>query len=106
MPGNYFDPRLIGLLYAFTGTKENKNCDWTKMLLIICYCGFNYWPDSSVTEQFKSAMSGSHSYEQCVGSWSMRGESLKCRVIAQPSGLSKNKPPVRDLLIWAIEYIL
>lgn len=36
----------------------------------------------------------------------MRDETLKCRVIAQPSGLSKNKPSLRDLLIWAIERIL
>lgn len=36
----------------------------------------------------------------------MRDEILNSRVIAQPSGLSKNKPPLRDLLIWATECIL
>jgi len=32
--------------------KEDKNYDWAKIQLIICYCGINYWPDSYDILQF------------------------------------------------------
>lgn len=32
----------------------------------------------------------------------MRNETLKCRVIAQPSGFAENKPSLRYLVIWTI----
>jgi len=50
---------------------------------------------------YNSVTSSSHSSEH-AGSWYTRNESLKCRVIAQPSGLSKNKPPLRGPVIGTI----